>query len=304
VREQLADALRCPRCLADRSLELAIARRDAREVRDGELACVRCGARFPVFEGVADLLPDPPAFVARESAGLERFAQVMRADGWDGERLRRLPDVDLPYWHGQRRAIDALLARHELVPGALLADIGSNTCWASRIFAERGLRVIALDVALGDLQGLGAAEHQLDSGVYFERVRSTMFAPAIASASLDYVFCCEVLHHNDPAHLRRTLRELHRVLRAGGRLFLVNEPMRFPLMRKRDHGREVAEFEGNEHVYYLHEYYLAARLAGFQVKIPALAPARAASRRSRARALWRHLVAGDTPLTMDCRKPR
>ena len=100
-----------------------------------------------------------------------------------------------------------------------------------------------------------------------------MYAPALASASFDYVFCCEVLHHNDRHHLRRTFRELWRVLRPGGRLFVVNEPLRFPLRPKRHHAREVAQFDGNEHVYFLHEYRRAAR---------ARASARA-SRRSRRR---------------------
>ncbi len=130
-----------------------------------------------------------------------------------------------------------------------------------------------------------------------------MFAPALADASFDHVFCCEVLHHNDPSHLRRTLRELHRVLRPGGRLWVLNEPLRFPLRLKRDHGREVARFDGNEHVYFLHEYWLAARLAGFRVTIPGFSRlGEGAAPRALARSIWRRLVRGDMPLAMDCEK--
>jgi SAM-dependent methyltransferase len=234
---------------------------------------------------------------------------VMRADGWDRERILALPDVDLPYWHGQRAAMDALRERVRFTPGERLLDIGANTCWASNIFAASGLDVVALDIATGELQGLRTADYFLDRGeVFFERLLSVMFDPALAAESMDYVFCCEVLHHNDPDHLRRTFRELYRLLRPGGRLFVVNEPLRFALKLKRDHGREVAQFEGNEHVYFLHQYYLAARRAGFAVAIPALSSAR--SRRGgllgllgAGRSLWRHLISGDIPLTMDCRKP-
>ena len=309
VREATTEILRCPGCGADSSLSLSALARDRREVREGELGCARCGARYAVSGGIADLLPDPPAFVLRERAGLERFAEVMRADGWDSERVLALPDADLPYWHGQRRALEELLERAGPLAGGRLLDVGSNTCWASRIFAERGLEVVALDIAAGELQGLRTADYSIArGGAYFERVLSTMYAPALASASFDYVFCCEVLHHNDRHHLRRTFRELWRVLRPGGRLFVVNEPLRFPLRPKRHHAREVAQFDGNEHVYFLHEYRRAARAAGFRTSIPALAAARrAAGRGDGQRALWRwgwrQLVRGDTPLTMDCEKP-
>jgi SAM-dependent methyltransferase/uncharacterized protein YbaR (Trm112 family) len=309
VREPVARILRCPRCASDGSLRLASARSDEREIREGELACSECGQCFTVADGIVDLLYDPPAFVRRERAGLERFAAVMSADGWDRERIRALPDVDLPYWNGQRRAMDALLQRTELRRGRRLLDVGSNTCWASRIFAGLGLDVIALDIASTELQGLRTADYFIEEGeVFFERLQSVMFALPLACESIDYAFCCEVLHHNDPAHLRRTFVELYRVLRPGGRLFVVNEPMRFPLRLKRDHGREVAQFDGNEHVYFLHQYYLAARRAGFQLAVPGLSrggrlQGPRAELRGLARRVWRQLLRGDAPLVMDCRKP-
>ena len=37
-------------------------------------------------------MPQPPGHVAREAAGLGRFAEHMRADGWDRDTIRRLPD--------------------------------------------------------------------------------------------------------------------------------------------------------------------------------------------------------------------
>jgi SAM-dependent methyltransferase len=302
VRESLTPLLRCPRCHNDGSLGLADGRSDGREIRDGTLTCATCAARFAIDRGIVDLLSDPPEFVLRERAGLARFAEVMRADGWGRERILALPDIDLPYWHGQRRAIEALLDRIGFEPGQRILDVGSNTCWASNILAARGLEVIALDIATTELQGLRTADYFLDRGeVFFERMLSVMFEPALASASMDYVLCCEVLHHNDPTHLRTTFRELHRVLRPGGRLLVINEPMRFPLKLKRDHGREVAQFDGNEHVYFFHQYYRAARAAGFRVKIPALHGARLYSRCAYA---WRHMIVGDRPLSMDCIKGR
>jgi SAM-dependent methyltransferase len=160
-----------------------------------------------------------------------------------------------------------LQAAVSIEPGKRLLDVGANCCWASNIFAEQGLEVVALDISKADLQGLHSAEHFLANGVYFERLLSVMFDIALASESFDYVFCIQVLHHNDRPHLAQTMREIYRVLRPGGLLLAINEPLRFPLNLKRDHGEAVAHFEGNEHIYFFHQYYLAARRAGFRVRI-------------------------------------
>jgi SAM-dependent methyltransferase len=320
MREALLERLRCPLCAAERALTLEDARSDEREVRDGTLRCASCGEEFRVCDGIVELLPDPPEYIKREASGLARFAGVMRADGWDRERIRQLPYDELPYWWGQRRAMEYWLTQLPLTNGQWLLDLGANTCWASAMFAERGLSVIALDIATVELQGLRTADYFIGGDLFFERLLSTMAAPAVASDAMDYVFCCESLHHNSPGELRRTLRECYRVLRPGGSLLLVNEPLRFPLRLKRDHGQEVAEFEGNEHVYFLHQYVRAARAAGFRVSVrwprnvarrsrneelppPAPPPAFARAQVRRMRAAWKLAVTGEASLNMLCRKP-
>jgi SAM-dependent methyltransferase len=329
MREATAELLRCPRCRTDRTLSLKARETDEREVRTGTLTCSACSAEFDVSDGIMHLLHDPPDFVVREAAGLERFAETMRADGWDKARILKLPDEHQGYWYGQSLGMQHVLDRANFQPGQRLVDVGSNTCWASNIFARRGLDVIALDIATAPMQGLKTADWFIETGeVFFERMLSVMYDPALASESVDYVFCCEVLHHNDVDNLNRTLEELYRVLKPGGTLFIVNEPLRFPLMLKRDHAEEVAEYEGNEHVFFFHQYLRAVRRAGFEVERPWTPPgewpASDTSRRARAaRALdripgtrllreariagrwsWRYVIRGGTrALTLDCTKP-
>jgi SAM-dependent methyltransferase len=308
MRESLLDVLRCPRCHGDRTLSVDVGRTDEREVRDGVLRCGRCELERPVHDGIADLLHDPPDHVVRETAGLERFAVRMRADGWDRELIRRLPEIDEPYWIGQARAMHRLVADVPLRAGARLLDVGSNTCWASNVFARRGLEVVAVDIAATELQGLKTADYFIDGEIFFERVLSTMFELALADESFDYVFCCEVLHHNDRGGLDRTLAELYRVLKPSGLLLVINEPLRFPLRLKRDHGHEVAEFDGYEHVYFMHEYLRAARAAGFRITLPvvneALArPGLAGRARGLARFAWSHGIGGDASLSLVGTKP-
>jgi len=72
-----------------------------------------------------------------------------------------------------------------------------------------------------------------------------MSALPFADDSFDLVFCCEVLHHNNRRSMFEALREIHRVLRPGGSLLVMNEPLRWPTELKHDHGAEVAQFDGN-----------------------------------------------------------
>ena len=325
--------LRCPSCHAEGSFAVDVTARNETELREGTLGCDRCGLRRGSSEGIVDLLYEPSPVIMREAAGLGRFAEVMRRDGWDGERIRELPDIELPYWIGQANSMRQLLATTDLRAGQRLLDVGSNTCWASNIFASHGLDVIALDISSAELQGLRTAEHFLDGEVYFERVLGSMQDLPLASGTLDWVFCCEVLHHNDRRGMDRALSEIHRVLRPGGLLLVLNEPLRFPLRPKRRHASEVSDFEGNEHVYFLHQYRHAIRNAGFEVELTGLTTARetrpptptpglrsarrrlgemldgtrggrTALRQYRvARFWWRHAIRGDANLSMRCEKP-
>jgi SAM-dependent methyltransferase len=142
---------------------------------------------------------------------------------------------------------------------------GANTCWATATFARIGLRAVALDISMAEMQGLRTADWWFeDQETYFERVLAEMSALPFADDSFDWVFCCEVLHHNDRRSMSEALREIHRVLRPGGSLLVMNEPLRWPTELKRDHGAEVAQFDGNEHVYFCLEYLWKARRAGFR----------------------------------------
>lgn len=259
-----ASNLRCPVCYRDRALRLRAETSDEREVREGELTCTACGAQTPVHRGVAHLLVDPPDHVAREAAGLERFAELMRADGWDRDRVRQLPYIEDGYWYVQGASINQLLETVPFRPGESLLDIGSNTCWASNVFARHGLNVVALDISVWELQGLYTSDYFIEDGTsYFERVLGSMNDMPIASESLDYVYACEVLHHNDAEGLQRTFDEAFRVLKPGGRMLVVNETLKTLHDPVGVHAEAVAQFEGHEHAHWAYEYRGAAIRAGF-----------------------------------------
>jgi SAM-dependent methyltransferase len=295
--------LRCPVCKRDRTLRLSERESDAREVREGTLRCGVCRREFPVHRGVAELLVDPPEHVVRESAGLERFADQMRADGWDRDRIRRLPNLEDGYWYAQAASMQQILGTVKFEPGQALVDVGSNTCWASNVFATRGLDVVALDIATAEMQGLYTADYFIGDGTsYFERVLGSMYDMPFASARLDYVFCCEVLHHNDARSLRCTLEEAYRVLKPGGKLLVVNETIKTVRDRQGVHVDGVAQFEGYEHAFWALRYRWEAIRAGFRTRLlepsyhwffrgpPPERPARCASRPGVLFELQRHAL--------------
>lgn len=274
---ELLDYLRCPRCGTDKALaaeESAPSTTD--ETRKGTLRCKRCRAVCKIEDGIVDLLLSPRLEVAAEAAGLERFAEEMRADGWDRDRILRLPNEEGGYWWTQRRSMERLVTTLPFAAEEAILDIGANTCWASAKFAEMGLYTVALDITAAELQGLRTADWWIEAnGNYFERVLGDMTKLPFADESFDWVFCCEVLHHNNRQALLKSAEEIRRILRPGGRLLLVNEPLRWPTNLKRDHGDEVAHFDGNEHVYFLAEYLYALGRAGFrswQLTEPAFHP--------------------------------
>jgi SAM-dependent methyltransferase len=256
VKAEFARSLRCPACLRDRALAL---RSDASDA---------CHTVFPVHRGVPELLHEPPEHILAEAAGLERFAQHMRASGWDRETVLALPEVEHGYWYVQARSMHQLLTTVPFQPGQSILDVGSNTCWAANHFAERGLSAVALDIASTELQGLYTADYFLEGGrVFFERVLGSMDAIPLASGSLDYVYCCEVLHHNDAESLRRTFAEIFRVLRPGGQLLMVNETLKTLRDPHGVHVDGVEQYQGYEHAHWALGYRWAATRAGFFTEV-------------------------------------
>jgi SAM-dependent methyltransferase/uncharacterized protein YbaR (Trm112 family) len=265
VKAEFARQLRCPACRREHTLQLRADASDAYEVREGTLRCAACRSEFAVRRGVPELLFQPPAHILAEAEGLERFAAHMRGEGWDRELVRRLPDVEHGYWYVQARSMHQLLTTVPFAAGQSILDVGANTCWASNHFAERGLRAIALDIATVELQGLYTADYFIEDGeVFFERVLGSMDALPLASSSVDYVYCCQVLHHNDVAGLRRTFAEIFRVLRPGGRLLMVNETLKTLSDPHGVHVEGVEQYEGNEHAHWALRYRWEATRAGFQ----------------------------------------
>jgi len=105
-------------------------------------------------------------------------------------------------------------------------DVGCGGGWISRLLALKGASVTSFDLSL---EGCITTRKKLrESGLRGDRL-SVMDAHSIAfrESSFDAVFITGVLHH---LNIAKTAREIHRVLKRGGR-FVCYEPLKYgPIM--------------------------------------------------------------------------
>jgi SAM-dependent methyltransferase len=108
-----------------------------------------------------------------------------------------------------------------IAPGRVL-DWGCGHGQISHLLRERGVEVVAYDYAAGSEPHVVRLEHfpEIEAHVSGDPVLLPF-----GSDSFDTVLSCGVLEHvQQPG---ASLRELHRVLRAGGRLLIYKLPNRF-----------------------------------------------------------------------------
>ncbi|MBK5256960.1 MAG: class I SAM-dependent methyltransferase [Vicinamibacteria bacterium] len=113
-----------------------------------------------------------------------------------------------------KEAVDFALDGLSVACGLVAADIGAGTGISSRLLADRGVSVFAVEPNAGMRES--AEPHP---GVSF--IDGSAEATGLDRASVDLVLCAQAFHWFRPAE---ALTEFWRILRSDGRLaFLVNE---------------------------------------------------------------------------------
>ncbi len=106
-------------------------------------------------------------------------------------------------------AIEAIL--NGLGASLTAADIGAGTGIASRLLAERGVKVIAIEPN-------GSMRMAADPHPLIEYRDATAEQTKLSDASVDLVTCFQAFHWFQPIP---TLKEFHRILKPSGRLALI-----------------------------------------------------------------------------------
>jgi len=107
----------------------------------------------------------------------------------------------------------------KLMPPMVIADLGAGEGTFSQLLAQRAARVIAVDNSekMVEYGAQLAREHGLENLEY--RV-GDMEALPIEDSSVDLAFFSQSLHHAQ--HPERAVREAHRIVRAGGRIAVLD----------------------------------------------------------------------------------
>jgi SAM-dependent methyltransferase/uncharacterized protein YbaR (Trm112 family) len=264
MKDELLKYIRCPICHG-RDFVITRADYDLAECREGEVQCVACARAYPVRKGILDLLPAPSPVILSEQKG---WAEML------GETTEELVEtmLALPYladdlWSTVHTNFDQAMQLVDL-SGKSVLDIGAGRGWSSRWMARAGAgNIVATDILTQRFIGLETADIYLErDSVYFERVVADMNDLPLGEQVFDVVFIASTLHHS--SHIRKTMKEVARVLVSGGTAIIISEPVR-SLFWPHDLSNNPEIAHGiNEHVYSIMDYLWAVGSVGL---VPRLA---------------------------------
>jgi ubiquinone/menaquinone biosynthesis C-methylase UbiE len=114
-----------------------------------------------------------------------------------------------------------------LRPGEAVADIGAGTGLFTRLFAEQvGPKgtVYAVDIGPAFLKHIAEQAKRHGQGQVVKTVLNTQDATNLPPDSIDVAFTCDTYHHFE--HPGRMLGSIHRALKPGGRLVIIDFDLR------------------------------------------------------------------------------
>jgi ubiquinone/menaquinone biosynthesis C-methylase UbiE len=255
--------MKCKKC-GGADLKAEIFKMGAVGIEEGDVRCLSCDSHYRIAKGILIFKIEDVA-VLKEKSQWERFAE---SEGWldpNEHYLEALPsggaNVLIPGdtigWLNHEHNFFTMLKTLSL-KGKLVLDLGAGRCWASKWMALMGAEVVAFDAMEHPTLGLGAGAIYLrNHGIHFDRVSGDFNELPFQDSLFDVVLSTGSMHHS--SDLNRTLEEVSRVLKPGGILSIVNEPV--SSFRLRD---ETLKTSGAQEGINEHEYRMTRYLATFK----------------------------------------
>jgi len=256
--------IRCPVC-GGKDFSCQAVSEDAYEIREGQVICNGCHKEFPIQAGILNLLIHPSDEIISEQQGWTTLEKAVKNTD---ELMLSLPDAGGEHseaWTGQALNFHYVFSEIKLQGGEKVLDLGAGRCWASRYFARAGCDVVGIDILLTKYVGLLTGDVYIQNDkIFFERICGDMNQLPFQDGKFDIVFMAAALHHSSV--IGAAIQEVSRVLKPGGRLVLVNEPVIDLFASKKLDCTEVS-CGINEHVYRLLDYLSALARNGFGFRV-------------------------------------
>lgn len=204
MQSDLLGALACPTCHTS----------DLRASTE-TLRCERCGAAYPLVDGIPVLLPpgSGQAEKQRQAAyfddAVDEDFEIARPNG--APRLYR--------WLLAEKFRRSVAGLESLVRGATVLTVCGGSGMDAEFLARSGARVIASDISLGAAQR--AQERARRYGLAIAPVVADVERLPFRDHAVDLVYVHDGLHH-----LERPAAGLAEMTRVAGRAVSVNEPAR------------------------------------------------------------------------------
>lgn len=231
LRPEFLNILICPACGASA----------LRQCADGPLAapCLRCGQcqkTYGFAHGIPLLYHSDETWQAKQREA-EGWVALWQSLGMYDQDLPVGPDVPfgstIEPWITIERMFRGALFQMDIRGGERILDIGAGEGWAAQQFAQRGAEVVAIDVVPDPGFGLARAWKRMElTNTYFDLSIGDNERLPFAADSFDLVFASNALHHHD--HLDRLFANIYRVLKPGGRLIAIGDPIASIYQRESD----------------------------------------------------------------------
>jgi uncharacterized protein YbaR (Trm112 family)/SAM-dependent methyltransferase len=219
MRKELLEILECPGCRQS-NWRLRSLKQDSREIRAGNLTCQGCLNVYPINDGILDCLVTSHPWIESARRSYRRSKASM-TEKWNPGQLARREHLENTYTSDSRANFAQLIKRLPAGKGWAL-DLGAGTGWTTSQIAVLGYKSIALDISADNKLELG--ECFFNSNIYFDRILADMNRLPFKAKSLSLAAASAALHHSHD--LCGAVREISRTLAPGGRLELVNEPVK------------------------------------------------------------------------------
>ena len=122
------------------------------------------------------------------------------------------------YWDTPSEEAYYLAAKWCAEPGKKLLDIGAGIGRHALFFAKQGIEVTALDISSN---GLNIIRNKADTmGLTIRTIAADMHSIPLENECFDYIVAYHSIYHTDYSGLTKIIKEMHRLLKKGGEIFL------------------------------------------------------------------------------------